>query len=122
MPPPKKPSRPHANVVRDSTFCRAVADKVVAIDLGKDVELAFLQGGPTVKRLIDFDEDTEQVQLEGGLSEVARIRVSGPVALSIAVNIIETLMSAGKVRTPALMETLSKIMGQRLTIESESEA
>ena len=84
--------------------------------------MAFLQGGPTVKRLIDFDEDTEQVQLEGGLSEVARIRVSGPVALSIAVNIIETLMSAGKVRTPALMETLSKIMGQRLTIESESEA
>lgn len=106
-------NRPRAIVTRDPTFQRAVADKVVAIDLGKDVELAFLQGGPVIKGLVDFDEETEHVELEGGLSEVSRIRVPGPIALALAVNIIETLTSAGKIKVPALKQALSHILESR---------
>lgn len=121
MPTAKKPARPQAIVVRDETFHRTVADKVVAIDLGRDVELAFLQGSPTVKKLIDWDEDNEQVQLEGGLREVARVRVSGPVALNIAINLIDTLVSAGKVKTAAMMETINQIAARQIEEESKTE-
>jgi len=112
LPQAKKQSRPQVNVVRDSTFQRAVADKVIAIDLGRDFEFAFLQAAPIVKKMIDWDDDSEQAQMEPGLTEVARIRVAGPVALSLAVNVIETLFSAGKVRIPAFLEMISKMAEQ----------
>jgi len=120
LPATKKSTRPQAIVVCDPTFRRAVADKVVALDLGKDVELAFLQAAPTIKRLIDVDDESEQVHVEGGLSEVARIRVAGPVALAIAVNIIETLVGAGKVKLPAFKQTLDRIFEAHRSDKKES--
>jgi hypothetical protein len=108
----KKQSRAQIAVARDPTFHRAVADKVLAIDLGRDVELAFLQAGPVVKRMIDWDENSERAQIEPSLTEVARIRVPGPVALGAAVTILEALFSAGKIRIPAFMETMSTMAAQ----------
>ena len=119
MPPSKKQSRPEVAVTRDVTFHRAVADKVLAFDLGRDIELSFLQGGPIIKKMIDWDEDSEQAQLGGSLTEVARIRVSGPVALSIAVNLIDTLVGADKIKIPAFRETLSQIFEAHSARESE---
>jgi len=59
--------------------------------------------------MIDWDEETEQAQLGGSLTEVSRIRVSGPVALSIAVNVIDTLINAGRVKVPAFEATIMQI-------------
>lgn len=112
MPQSKKQSRPQVAVVRDPTFHRAVADKVIVIDLGRDVEFAFLQAGPLVEKMIDWDETSEQAQLKPSMTEVARIRVPGPVSLAVAVNILETLFSAGRVKIPAFLEMVSKMAAQ----------
>jgi hypothetical protein len=112
LPATKKQSRPQVTIVRDPTFHRAVADKVIVIDLGRDVEFAFLQSGPVIKKMIDWDEESERAELAGGLTEVARIRMGGPTALTVAVNIIETLFRSGKVKIPAFMGAISKMAAE----------
>lgn len=110
MSPSKKQSRPEAIATRDATFHRAVADKVLSFDLGRDVEIAFLQGGPVIQKIIDVDENSEQVQLTGSLTEVVRVRLSTPTALSLAVSLMTTLVESGRVKVPALREAILKIL------------
>jgi hypothetical protein len=92
--------------VKDPTFHRAVADKAVAIDLGRDLELAFLQGGPNIVGVVDIDDAHEQIKLEGLFSEVARIRVSVPTGLALVMNLLEQLVRADKVKADAMAEAI----------------
>lgn len=122
MPTPKKKApRPEVPVIRDATFHRAVADKAIVIDLGRDVELALLQGSPTVKKMIDLDEENEQAQLEGGFTEVVRLRLAAPVAFNIAVNILDTLVRAGKVKSAGLLDLVSRMVADETAEESETD-
>ena len=116
--PSKKQSRPEAVVTRDHTFQRTVADKVLAFDLGRDIEIAFLQGGPLLKKIVDLDETTEQAQLTGSLTETVRVRLAAPVALNLSITVLTTLVEAGKVKVPALREALLQILSEENTNEA----
>jgi hypothetical protein len=119
LPPSKKRSRPEAIVTRDSSFQRAVADKVVAFDLGRDVEVSFLQGGPIIQKLVDLDEKNEQLQLTGSLTELVRVRLSPSVALNMAINVISTLTDAGKIKKGPLRDAILQMLTDDDTTENE---
>lgn len=106
----KKPATPKnkdRGVVRDETFHRAVADKVIPIDLGRDIELSFLQVGP---RLIGFSENAEFESFHGErvYSEVARIRVDVPTMVGLALQFIELGISRNKLHGEKIAETIAK--------------
>lgn len=63
-----------ARIVRDSTFCRFAADRMIVSFLGRDLEVAFLQMGPLFHTLLDSEHD-EEFQAEPSLTEVARMRI-----------------------------------------------
>ena len=110
MPPSKKQTRPEAVVTRDPAFQRAVADKILVFDLGRDVEVSFLQGGPLVQKLVDVDETTEQIQLTGSVTEMVRVRLSPSVALNMAINVISTLADAEKIKKAPLRDAILQML------------
>jgi hypothetical protein len=102
----KTKTPPELKVVKDPTFHRAVADKILAIDLGRDFELAFLQGGPSVTAIVDVDETQERADLDGVLTEVARIRAAPPVIMAMVVNVLEPMVRSGKIKTDAFINAI----------------
>ena len=97
-------------VTRDITFSRHAADVGLVIDLGRDVELAFLQFGPCVSaRVAKNDEDGDAVEgyeFSPGTTEVARVRMAGASAIQLSLLIIDRLVESRKVDTEKLKETI----------------
>jgi hypothetical protein len=95
-----------------------VADKVLSFDLGRDVELAFLQGGPIIKKVVDLDDNTEQAELTGSLTETVRVRLATHVALGMIFNLINTLVEGGRIKVPALREALLQVASEKNASEA----
>jgi hypothetical protein len=85
----KKQASPPINVVRDSTFSRAVVDIGTVIDLGRDMEIACLQAGPTIVNLNKV-ESGQLLTLQEEMTEVVRLRLPWVAAVTIAMNILQT--------------------------------
>lgn len=97
------------NIVRDNTFTRAVVDKVVILDLGRDVELACVQIGPVLTSLQDM-EIHEKVDMTPSLTEVARLRMSWPSAVSMAMHVIEQGITSDKLRGDAILKSITDLV------------
>lgn len=106
----KKPTKAPdvSQVTRDSTFSRAVADRAVILDLGRDVELAFLQTGPAIVEILDHG-DSEEVSLDPKLTEVTRMRMPWYGAVDTAMHILRTGISKGSVNVDAVVEALQRM-------------
>lgn len=103
------------SVLRDSSFFRAVADKAIVFDLGRDIELAFLQLGPMVlrhRRQIDEDSGQEGFDLENTVSEVCRIRTSPQCASTLAMLILNELAQANKLSKEKLLSAIDDIFSE----------
>ena len=75
-------------IVRDNTFVRAVADKALVLDLGRDLEIACLQAGPALTTWSDTGEGIE-LGLNPALTEVVRLRMPLSNAFDLALHIIQ---------------------------------
>lgn len=93
-------------VVRDGTFCRAVVDQVVVIDLGRDMELACIQFGPELVSITDHGEH-EKIDLSPVLTEVARLRLPLASSVALAMHILEKGIRADKIRGDNVVESIS---------------
>lgn len=95
-----------------STFARSVADVGLAINLGRDVEIAFLQASPRIAAILSPDgaDDQQGFDVQGSLIEVARIRMAPAAAMIMATMTMEVLIKAGRVKTDELLKSLSAIM------------
>jgi len=92
-------------VVRDRTFSRCVADRGIVLDLGRDMEIAFLQAGPNLVVLRDLGE-TEGLALDPVLTETSRVRFPWPSAMDLAMNIIREGISKGTVNVPLVIDSI----------------
>jgi hypothetical protein len=97
-------------IERDSTFSRAVADRVYVVDLGRDFELSCLQIGPALLAVepedLRPDQDKIAVDLRPMLTEVCRLRLSHPTAVALAMQILSTGISGGYVNREAIVASL----------------
>ena len=94
-------------VVRDETFMRAVADHAVVYDLGRDIELAFLQVGARPLLRADLG-DAYEFTSEATIAEVARIRVSPPGATRLAMSILREQVAKDRVHVDKIIESLKE--------------
>lgn len=108
-----------SQVTRDSTFSRVVADRAVILDLGRDVELAFLQMGPSIVEILDHG-DSEEVNLDPKLTEVTRMRMPWYGAVDTAMHILRTGISKGSVNVEAVVEAIQR-MGQEFKSQHAAE-
>lgn len=92
-------------VVRDVTFSRSVADRGIVLDLGRDMEIGFLQVGPNLIQLADHGE-TEGLSLDPVLTETSRIRLPWPSALDLAMNVIREGIGKGAVNVPLVLDAI----------------
>lgn len=94
-------------VVRDSTFVRAVADDVAVLPLGRDIELACLHYGGQINAL---DETAEHYSVVGddSITEVARIRLYFPQAVTLAMRILQYGVEANRVKRDAVVTSIQQ--------------
>lgn len=110
-------------VTRDRTFSRHAADVGLVIDLGRDVEFAFLQFGPCVSaRIAQTDEDgdpSEAYQFAPGTTEVTRVRMAGASAIQLALLTIDKLLESGKLNGPKLQEAIDAMFANHVSESDE---
>lgn len=92
-------------IVRDATFRRSVADRGLVLDLGRDMEIAFLQAGPNLVSVTDH-EDSEGVALDPVLTETSRVRVPWPSAVDLAMNILREGVGKGSINVPRVLDAI----------------
>lgn len=108
-------TRHQAEIIRDTTFSRSVADEAIVLHLGRDTELSFLQMGqtPASKYSITNDEGAEEeegFELRPVITEVARVRLGNMPALFTALSIIDTLVQSGIVNKDSLAKSFERIL------------
>lgn len=103
-------------VVRDVTFTRCVADRGIVLNLGRDLEIAFLQLGPNLVTLTDHG-DTEGLAMDPVVTETARVRLPWPSGLDLAMNVIREGIEKGAVNVPLVIEAINSYAA-----DSEGEA
>ncbi|KQM19592.1 hypothetical protein [Novosphingobium sp. Leaf2] len=74
-------------VVRDATFIRVVADEVLPLPLGRDVELICLQVSPLIHGIND-EGDYYEPEVEPVWAEVARLRMNYGDVVKMAMTIL----------------------------------
>ncbi|HEX8483323.1 MAG TPA: hypothetical protein VF650_15605 [Allosphingosinicella sp.] len=95
------------NIVRDSTFVRFVADRLVVADLGRDLEIACLQTGPIHSRIIDRG-DMEEFDSQSVATEVARMRISYGVMVQTVMSFLHGAIQEDRIKGPAIVTQLDQ--------------
>jgi hypothetical protein len=119
----KNKAKRELQIVRDVTFARAVADKVMVINLGRDIEFAFLQHGQNLalSEVEDRDGVTfERIAMEPVLTEVVRVRISPEGALQTAMQILDRLISSQQIVSEAVLEAIQEMTKKASSGVSES--
>lgn len=88
-------------VVRDSTFARFTADRILISDLGRDLEVSFIQVGP-LHVCMEPTEDGEKYTSRSVLTEVARLRTGFPAVLSALMEFVREGIEQDKIKGAAL--------------------
>lgn len=84
-----------SDIVRDSTFHRFVADRVIVTDLGSEIEVSFLQIGPEHIH-VEINGDVEEFTSKPIFTEVARMRSDHSTFLNALMSYLKTGVDAGK--------------------------
>jgi hypothetical protein len=112
-PAPKSQAEDKRPVVRDSTFTRAVADHVLVMNLGRDYELAFLQGGVEPKSIAFFERGGKGgIRIENGqvMTETVRVRMSPESAAEMAMHILKNLILANQVVNDMVLDNIKEMI------------
>ena len=94
-------------IVRDTTFSRFVADDAIITNVGRDLEVGFVQFGPMYGMRTDHGE-YEQVETKRVMTEVARMRISFPAMVNIMINFLQTGIEEGRLKGEAVSKSLEK--------------
>lgn len=94
-------------VVRDSTFCRFVADEAVLTTIGRDLEVGFLQYGPVHISQTDFGE-YETTNSKNVVTEVARMRTSYGAFLGMVMEFLQDGITTGKLKSEAIQGSVTQ--------------
>jgi hypothetical protein len=98
-------------VVRDSTFHRAVVDNAPIFGVGDDVEIACLQAGRDILSVRTQGEGAA-VSAVDTLAEVVRLRLSWPTATNLAMNILANGIRTNRLNGPAILEELAALIAK----------
>lgn len=98
-------------IVRDSTFARATIDRLVAINLGRDLELSGLQIGPLVEGIEDHGEQ-ELLQLTPVVTEVVRLRLHWSSAIDAVMTILQQGSQLGKINKAELIKFIDESLDE----------
>jgi hypothetical protein len=101
--PTKSKAKKAVDIVRDATFVRAIADRAIVLNLGRDVELAYLQIGPTITSMEDHG-DREQLNMNPSVTESVRLRMHWSTAIDSAMLILNEASEAGKLNNAELLK------------------
>ena len=105
------------SIVRDSSFARGVADRVIVIDLGRDLELACLQVGPVLTAFTE-EEDAERYDGSPVYTEVVRLRLPWYGAVGMAMQILEQGIRTDKVHGHKIAESIAELVAEVEAAES----
>jgi hypothetical protein len=98
-------------VVRDSTFHRAVVDNAPIFGVGDDVEIACLQAGRDILSVRTQGEGAA-VSTVDTLAEVVRLRLSWPTATNLAMNILANGIRTNRLNGSAILEELAALIAK----------
>ncbi|MEK6637378.1 MAG: hypothetical protein AABY88_04765 [Pseudomonadota bacterium] len=108
---PKRVKRTDAaavQVVRDSSFHRAVVDNAPIFGVGDDIEIACLQAGREIRSVQSQGEDATLVTVET-LTEVVRLRLSWPTATVLAMNVLTNGIRTGRLNGSSILDDLAAL-------------
>lgn len=94
-------------VVRDSTFCRFIADEAVLSTIGRELEVGFLQYGPVHMSQTDFGE-YETTNSKDVVTEVARMRTSYGAFLGMVMQFLQDGIVTGKLKSEAIKGSITQ--------------
>lgn len=94
-------------IVRDTTFSRFVADEALLTDLGRDLEVGFIQYGPVYTVQMD-ESDCEVTESRRVLTEVARMRMSYPAMVNFAMAFIRAGIESNKLKGDAILGSIQQ--------------
>lgn len=98
------------NVERDVHFVRFSADSSLMINLGRDVEISFLQNSPSMSAQLESEDGQEGYELEPKILEMARVRLAPNNAVALAFYILDELSQTGKMNPELLESSFSTIL------------
>ena len=121
-PAQKKGTEDKFPIVRDGTFTRVVADNILVMNLGRDYELAFLQGGPELNSVAFFERNGKsglRIEPTPVMTEVVRVRMSPDSAAHMAMHILENLILANQVVNDMVLDNIKEMISNAQTGTSE---
>jgi hypothetical protein len=98
------------DIERSPDFVLSFADNTVVADLGKEIEVSFLQISSklkSVKAISDEDTITYEYEKFVFVSEIGKMRMNPAIALSMAVNIIRAVNDKGALNLDLLVTQLN---------------
>ena len=104
-------------IVRDFGFVRLAPDMIHVIDRRQDIELSLVVQGPDAKTQVctvqeDGTTHPQRMKLEVTFAEVARVRLVQPLALGVAMEIIQRQLAAGLLNIPAFRRAVDALFDE----------
>jgi hypothetical protein len=103
-------------IVRDNTFSRAVVDKTLVMDLGRDMEIACFQVGPELAH-VNNTAKGEEFDAPTVLTEVVRLRLPWNSAVNLAMNILQPAIAKDMIEIDGFIKAID---GLRSKAQSRS--
>ena len=117
----RTPKAAPTEIVRDSTFSRAVADKAIVLDLGRDVEIACLEAVPELVNIRNKAQ-VEELETRPVLTEVVRLRLPWSSALSLAIELLGTGISKDMIMVDGLLDAIRSLREESLSASNGNES
>jgi hypothetical protein len=107
-------------VIKDQTFSRSAADKVIVVVLGRDLELSLLQFSPSITSIQDAG-DSEELKMGGVWNEVHRARMDWGTAVTSAMHIIERGIYLDRVKPEAVLAAVQSLVDAKSSGKGDSD-
>lgn len=107
----------------DPNFVRVFADQALVMNLGRDIDFAFLTIGAKLERVQRSrgGEDPDRMRMRPQLNEVVRVRMAPVGAAGMSVDVLTGLISAGLVDKKGLIATLDAIEEPDLEVDPDDD-
>lgn len=111
-------------IVRDANFVRMVADQVVVMDFGRDIEFALLSINNPVIGISQVQGESgevigEKIESRREWLEAGRVRMPPVVALNAAMNVISRMIADDQLDVDALRKSIEEMIENASFVESE---
>lgn len=91
-------------IERDQNFVRITADDIIIVNRPRDIQISLLAEGPEpISQTKEFRKDggsIQEVDLQSGFTELARVGLPHGIAFNLAMNILEAALKSGRVKVP----------------------